>query len=77
MARIEILEKAEMQRMQLHEPVDTKYYVNDIDGKKLLQISTFGRPTRDMPGKVSQTIQIDEAAAQQLFAILKSTFGFR
>ncbi|SMH44856.1 hypothetical protein [Mesorhizobium australicum] len=77
MARIDVLERAELQRMQLHDPVEAKFYVSEVDGRKLLQISTFGRPTRDMPGKVSQTIQLDEAGGRELFAILKSTFGFK
>jgi len=63
--------------MQLHDPVDAKYYVHELDGKALLQISTFGRPTRDLQGKLSQTIQLDSKAGLELFEILKSTFGFR
>ena len=66
-----------MSRMRLHDTVDATYYTHDSDGRKLLQISTFGRPSRDLPGKLSQTIQLDEVAARQLFNILKSTFGFR
>lgn len=77
MARIESFEKADMQRMQLHDVVDAKYYVQEYDGRNLLQISTFGRPTRDLPGKLSQTIQLDSKAAAQLFDILKNTFGFK
>ena len=77
MARIENFEKAEMQRMQLHDVVDAKYYVHEYDGRNLLQISTFGRPTRDIRGKLSQTIQLDSDAARQLFDILRENFGFR
>ncbi len=77
MARIEVFEEAELQRMQLHDPVDAKCYKQEYDGKKLLQISTFGRPTRDLPGKLSQTIQLDERSGRQLFDILKSHFGFK
>ncbi|NGN40119.1 methionyl-tRNA formyltransferase [Mesorhizobium sp. CGMCC 1.15528] len=66
-----------MQRMQLHDAIEAKYYVQDYDGRKLLQISTFGRATRDIPGKVSQTIQLDEEAASHLFGILKKTFDFK
>lgn len=77
MARIEVFEEAEMQRMQLHDPVDAKYYKQECDGKKLLQISTFGRATRDLPGKLSQTIQLDAQSGRQLFDILRSHFGFK
>ncbi|APH74539.1 hypothetical protein BSQ44_11055 [Aquibium oceanicum] len=65
-----------MQRMQLHEAAEARYFEQELDGRKLLQISTFGRPTRDIPGKVSQTIQLNEESAEQLFKILKQHFGF-
>jgi len=77
MARIEAFEEAEMQRMQVHDVVDAKYYKHERDGKKLLQISTFGRPNRDLPGKLSQTIQLDEQSGRQLFDVLKSHFEFK
>ncbi len=77
MARIDNFEKADMQRMQLHEVVDTKYYVHEIDGQKLIQISTFGKPTRELKNKLSQTIQMDVDAARRLYDILKETFGFK
>lgn len=63
MARITSFEKAEMQRMQLHDAIGAKYYAQEYDGRKLLQIPTFGRATRDIPDKVSQTIQLDEEAS--------------
>lgn len=77
MARIEVFEEAEILRMQLHDVVDAKYYKHERDGEKLLQISTFGRPSRDLPGKLSQTIQLDATSGQQLFDILRSHFGFK
>ena len=66
-----------MQRMQLHDVVEAKYFVQEKDGRKLLQITTFGRESREMPGKMSQTIQMDSDAAQRLFDILKHEFGLR
>jgi hypothetical protein len=77
MALIISMERGEMQRMQLHEPAEAKYYEHEADGRKLLQISTFGRPTRDMPGEVSQTIKLNSESAEQLFEVLKKHFGLR
>lgn len=77
MARIIKLERGEMNRFQLHDEVDAKIFVQDYDGRKLLQISTYGRDSRQDRGKLSQTVQFDEKAASELFSILKSEFGFK
>jgi hypothetical protein len=45
-------------------------------GAKLLQIDTYGSDVRQMPGKVSQTLQFDEARARQLWEVLGREFGF-
>jgi hypothetical protein len=77
MARIVKLERAEMNRFQLHDEVDAKIFIQDYDGRKLLQISTYGRDSRQDRGKLSQTVQFDEQAAGELFSLLKSEFGFK
>lgn len=77
MARIISLERAEMNRFQLHDEVDAKIFIQDYDGRKLLQISTYGRDSRQDRGKLSQTVQFDERAARELFSIMKSEFGFK
>ncbi len=65
-----------MNRFQLHDEVDAKVFVQEYDGRRLLQISTYGRDSRQFPGKLSQTFQIDEQAALALFNILKQEYGF-
>ncbi|MEN8935242.1 hypothetical protein [Planktotalea arctica] len=52
-----------------------KYIVAEHDGKSLLQLNTYGSDKRDVPGKLSQTLQIGESAARELLAILKKEFG--
>lgn len=42
----------------------------------LFQISTFGSGDRAIPGKVSQTVQFDRAAAEELWRLLDQTYGF-
>ncbi|MGQ3214090.1 MAG: methionyl-tRNA formyltransferase [Shinella sp.] len=66
-----------MERLQLHGEVEAKLFVQDYDGRKLMQISTYGRPDRQDVGKLSQTIQLDEVAARELFEIMKAEFGFK
>ena len=77
MARIERFQRDQMDRFQLHDEVDAKLFIQDYDGRKLMQISTYGRPGRQEVGKLSQTIQLDEQAARQLFDVMKTEFGFK
>lgn len=44
---------------------------------RVVQIDTHGSDDREIPGKLSQTIQMGEEAAEQLFIILKDTYGFK
>ncbi|WP_175552000.1 hypothetical protein [Pararhizobium antarcticum] len=46
MARITKFEIAEMNRFQLHDDVDAKVFVQEHDGRALLQISTYDRESR-------------------------------
>ena len=41
----------------------------------VVQIDTFGSQDREIPGKLSQTIQLDRRAALQLTKILKDAYG--
>lgn len=53
------------------------YKVFSHDGqRKVLQIDTLGSEQREIPGKVSQTIQLSEDSAKALWTILGREFGF-
>ncbi|TCP20913.1 hypothetical protein EV656_11534 [Rhodovulum adriaticum] len=56
--------------------LDCKYIVQDKDGRKVLQLNTYGSEDRDIPGKLSQTLQFSEGSAKELYEILKREFGF-
>ena len=77
MALVRRLEHKQMERNSLHDEVDATYSVVAWDDRKLLQIGTYGRADREIPGKKSQTIQIDRGAGEQLFRILRDEFGFK
>ena len=50
-----------------HDSVDC--YVSQFvaaDGKRYVQLDTHGRSDRQMPGKISQTLQFDEASGASL-----------
>jgi hypothetical protein len=46
-----------------------KSFVNS-DGRRLLQLDTYGSQERVIPGKVSQSLQIDPAMTRELIEIL-------
>lgn len=75
MALIASLEEGRLQNIKLHEAIPAIYFCHEVDGRKLFQINTMGRKTRDIPGKVSQSIQLDQDTAKQLVEILTRHFG--
>ena len=54
-----------------------KYLIGQRDGKKVIQLNSYGSSERDIPGKLSQTLQFGEDAALQLYRILGKEFGFK
>lgn len=77
MAFVQAVERDERPVVALHATqLVCKFAVGERDGKRILQLNTYGSVTRDVPGKLSQTLQFDEAGARQLFDILRDEFGF-
>ncbi|OBB25335.1 hypothetical protein A5792_28510 [Mycolicibacterium peregrinum] len=58
----------------LHKPVLCGWRTFDVDGTRILQLDTYGSEARQIPGKVSQTIQIDGARAAELVHLIKEIF---
>lgn len=75
MALVRKFDKLDSERTQLHEEVEARYSVFERDGKGFVQINTYGRPTREVPGKVSQVIQLDRQGAESLVSILRKAFA--
>lgn len=65
----------EKERNQVHNNVHATYTVFEERGEKYFQIDTYGREERKMPGKTSQTIQINREAAEYLVDLLKREFN--
>ncbi|WP_300435675.1 hypothetical protein [uncultured Mameliella sp.] len=76
MARVNELTEREITRPSLHKAVEATYSVFEVSGEKVLQLDSYGSPNRALPGKVSQSLQLDEKAAKQLFEILRQDFGY-
>ena len=77
MAQISLdsIKRIEKYRNYVHEKVHTTYTVFELDGKKYVQIDTYGRIDRENPEKVSQSIQLDEETARFLIEILEREFS--
>lgn len=74
MALIARFEQRPLQPTRRHGEVVCGYAVADLPGGRVLQLETYGSHDRQMPEKVSQSIQIDEQRAGILLAILKAAF---
>jgi hypothetical protein len=72
MARVDRLERRDFERVSLHEPTECSYTVFGLDGgKRVLQIDSFGRSTREKVGQKSQSLQFTEASARELMRIIR------
>ena len=75
MALIRTFTLLDSERSSLHEEVEARYSVFERDGQGFVQINTYGRADREIPGKVSQSIQLDRQGAEALVGILQKAFG--
>lgn len=74
---VKAFKRLDKSKNTVHDPVQTTYTVFQEDEKTVLQIDTYGRADRTIPGKVSQSIQIDKEAAKLLYNLLKKTFDLK
>lgn len=76
MARIEEtrLKKLNKEKYFIHETVQATYSVFDKEGERFFQIDTYGKDNREMPEKISQSIQIDKNMALKLIKLLQEAF---
>ena len=61
-------------RQRVHGEVECGFSTFECDGRRYIQLDTYGSPERAIPGKVSQTIQLDEAGARDLKRLLTRVF---
>ena len=72
MARIDHLTLRDTQRPSRHAEVETTYQLFELNGETILQIDTYGTLGREIPGKVSQSIQFGAKGLADLRRILSS-----
>jgi len=54
--------------------VECGWTAGSVAGRPVLHLETYGSSQRAIPGKVSQSLELDEDAARELLAILRRTF---
>jgi len=76
MAQIDLvgLKKVDKERHTIHEKATTTYSVFEIHGERYFQIDTYGKSDREMPGKVSQSLQFDKTTAKYLVNLMIDVF---
>ncbi len=74
MALIERFEHRPLDGTRIHDGVSCGYRWFDIGRRRILQLDTYGSNERAIPGKASQSLQIDEAAARQLKQLIEDAF---
>jgi len=77
MAQIDVIniKKVEKQRNTIHEKVVTTYTTFENEGCRYLQFDTYGKNDREMPEKISQSIQFDKASAKYVINLLLKEFS--
>ncbi|WP_187336090.1 methionyl-tRNA formyltransferase [Novosphingopyxis iocasae] len=66
MATVRDFEIGDLDHVRPHDDVEAVVRLIECDGEKLIQIDTFGRSTREMPGKLSQSLRLDATAFHKL-----------
>lgn len=54
--------------------VECGWNAKRVDGRTLLRLETYGSADREVPGKRSQSLELDERAARELLEILRKAF---
>lgn len=59
---------------RVHTEVECGYRIVNSGGQVLLQLDTYGSDQRQIPGKISQSLQLDADAALTLVRIVLTAF---
>ena len=77
MSLLSKFEKLPMDRPSIHGPVQCTYSVfNGKDGKRYIQLDTYGSTEREIPGKKSQSLQLNEDSVAALLQVFERE-GFK
>lgn len=74
MALIRDFREVNRERCTVHDLVDCTVVTFEADNRKYFQLDTHGSAVRKIPGKTSQSIQLDADGAVQLIKLLRKAF---
>lgn len=74
---IDAFGRIEKNKNHIHDKVEATYSVFEDNGNKYFQIDSYGKSTREVPGKVSQSLQIDRKAAEVIVDIVIAEFDLK
>lgn len=74
MAKIKEFHKVALESTRIHGGVNCGWRIFSAGGERILQLDTYGSEARKIPGKVSQSIQLDESSARDLMEIVLRAF---
>ena len=57
-----------------HDDVEAVVRLIECGGEKMIQIDTYGRPGRETPGKLSQTLRLDAKAFRKFVELGNNHF---
>jgi len=79
MAQIDLnkINKIEKNRNVIHEKVYCTYTIFEQANDKYIQIDTYGRIDREMPEKISQSIQFDKKTAEFFVNLLIKEYDLK
>lgn len=74
MALIEKFQPVSSDVQKLHGAVTCGYRSFTVGGQRVLQLDTYGSTDRQIPNKISQSLQLDIDGARQLLRIIEEAF---
>lgn len=74
MALVRSFSRKPMDRNSIHDEILATYSSFERDGRVFIQIDSYGRDSREYPGKKSQSIQLDKIGAIALLNIIRKEF---
>ncbi|MEU7355040.1 MULTISPECIES: hypothetical protein [Streptomyces] len=74
MALIKAFQAVSSDVQRLHGPVVCGYRSFEVGDQRVLQLDTYGSSDRQIPDKISQSIQLDADGARELLKIIEVAF---
>ncbi|MFC7985268.1 hypothetical protein [Streptomyces sp. NPDC057336] len=74
MALIQEFQSVPSDSQRVHGPVTCGYRSFTVEGRRILQLDTYGSTERQIQGKISQSIQLDADAARDLLKLITDSF---